>query len=143
MGFQRNGGIDAGQGGGGGNGLGRACFGVQVRIQGLPLQIPERLRARRLQNSPEALAACLRGLGTGSQPSYWPDLLALRVPTRLIVGSEDGKFREIAAVLQINEGTVKSRMAQALQQLGKRLKPKINPPQSNMEFETKDAKEIV
>ena len=38
---------------------------------------------------------------------------------------EDLKFREIAAVLDIPEGTVKSRMAEALTQLGRLLKPAL------------------
>jgi RNA polymerase sigma-70 factor, ECF subfamily len=39
---------------------------------------------------------------------------------------EDLKFREIAEVLNIPEGTVKSRMAEALNQLGRLLVPKLN-----------------
>ncbi len=39
---------------------------------------------------------------------------------------EDLKFREIAEVLDISEGTVKSRMAEALNQLGRLLLPKLN-----------------
>jgi len=54
-------------------------------------------RERRLSQDPVALAACLRGLGTGSQPSYWDALEALRVPTKLMVGSDDEKFETIAS----------------------------------------------
>lgn len=53
-------------------------------------------RARRLRNRPEALAACLRGLGTGVQPSFWDSLPGIGVPTLLMAGEEDQKFSEIA-----------------------------------------------
>jgi RNA polymerase sigma-70 factor (ECF subfamily) len=39
------------------------------------------------------------------------------------------KFREIAEVLDIPEGTVKSRMAEGLSQLGRWLKPRLDEPQ--------------
>ena len=38
---------------------------------------------------------------------------------------ENLKFREIAAVLEVPEGTVKSRMAEALTQMGRLLKPML------------------
>jgi RNA polymerase sigma-70 factor (ECF subfamily) len=38
---------------------------------------------------------------------------------------QDLKFREIADVLEVPEGTVKSRMAEALKQIGLLLKPKL------------------
>jgi len=56
----------------------------------------EENRARRLKNRPEALAACLRGLGTGAQPSFWDALPTLDVPTLLLAGEEDPKFTETA-----------------------------------------------
>lgn len=54
-------------------------------------------RARRIRNAPHALAACLRGLGSGVQPSLWNALPALAPPTLLLVGELDAKFRDIAA----------------------------------------------
>src|SRR5215831_16833287 len=42
---------------------------------------------------------------------------------------EDLKFREIAEVLGVPEGTVKSRMAEALAQFGRRLKPMLAEPE--------------
>lgn len=53
-------------------------------------------------------------------------LLALAEPYRVVVvlrHYEGLKFREIADVLDIPEGTVKSRMVEALNQLGRLLKP--------------------
>ena len=50
------------------------------------------LRDRRMENRPAALAACLRGLGTGMQPSLWSALEHVSVPTLLIAGQEDQKF---------------------------------------------------
>lgn len=55
-----------------------------------------RERERRLRNSPAALAACLRGLGTGVQPTFWDALPDVRVPALLIAGEEDTKFRAIS-----------------------------------------------
>jgi 2-succinyl-6-hydroxy-2,4-cyclohexadiene-1-carboxylate synthase len=72
---------------------------------GLPLfatqgKLPPKIRAltrdRKLQNRPEALAACLRGLGTGAQPSYWDSLPGITIPTLLMAGEEDRKFTEVA-----------------------------------------------
>lgn len=58
-------------------------------------EVRHALRRRRLANRPEALAACLRGLGTGAQPSFWGVLDRIRVPTLIVAGSEDPKFREV------------------------------------------------
>lgn len=61
-------------------------------------------RRRRLRNRPEALAAVLRGMGTGSQPWFGGDLPALPVPALLLVGAEDAKFvseaRSMASLLR-------------------------------------------
>lgn len=53
-------------------------------------------RERRLGNDPAALAACLRGLGTGSQPTFWDRLDQVRAPTLLLAGEQDRKFTAIA-----------------------------------------------
>jgi 2-succinyl-6-hydroxy-2,4-cyclohexadiene-1-carboxylate synthase len=50
---------------------------------------------RRKQSSPEALAASLRLLGTGCQPSFWEKLKDNQVPVRFFVGEKDVKFVEI------------------------------------------------
>jgi 2-succinyl-6-hydroxy-2,4-cyclohexadiene-1-carboxylate synthase len=54
------------------------------------------LIARRQHNQPKALAAALRGMGLGVQPSLWENLPAYRVPTLLVTGEADHKFRLIA-----------------------------------------------
>jgi 2-succinyl-6-hydroxy-2,4-cyclohexadiene-1-carboxylate synthase len=63
-------------------------------------RLPDAVRAaereRRLKNDPRALANCLRGLGTGAQPSFWERLPEVRAPVLLLTGEEDGKFTDIA-----------------------------------------------
>lgn len=46
----------------------------------------------KLDNDPHELAASLRGLGTGSQPSLWAELPGLRVPALAVAGELDEKF---------------------------------------------------
>lgn len=70
-----------------------SLFATQRR---LPARVREAVRARRLANRPERLAAVLRDLGTGVQPSFWDALPTLDAPTLLVVGGEDRKFRAIA-----------------------------------------------
>lgn len=67
---------------------------------------PERLEAerrRRLRCDAASLAACLRGLGSGSQPPLWDALEKLGAPALLLAGALDAKFcalaREMAAHL--------------------------------------------
>lgn len=61
----------------------------------LPEDVRARRRAQRLRNHPASLAASLRGLGTGSMPSYWGSLPRLGVPVLVLVGGLDRKFTEI------------------------------------------------
>jgi 2-succinyl-6-hydroxy-2,4-cyclohexadiene-1-carboxylate synthase len=46
----------------------------------------------KMRNSPAGLAASLRGMGTGSQPSLWAELPDLRVPALSVAGELDEKF---------------------------------------------------
>jgi 2-succinyl-6-hydroxy-2,4-cyclohexadiene-1-carboxylate synthase len=62
----------------------------------LPPEIRDEARRRRLDLDPGALAAVLRGLGTGSQPSFWDALSRVRPPTLLLTGSEDEKYVRLA-----------------------------------------------
>jgi 2-succinyl-6-hydroxy-2,4-cyclohexadiene-1-carboxylate synthase len=62
----------------------------------LPRETRSRVRAAKLRNDPLSLAAALRGLGTGSLPSLWDDLIRLWIPVLIIAGQEDRKFVDIA-----------------------------------------------
>lgn len=53
-------------------------------------------RAGRLKNRPHGLANSLRGMGIGAQPSLWPRLDELSLPTLLLAGELDEKFVAIA-----------------------------------------------
>jgi 2-succinyl-6-hydroxy-2,4-cyclohexadiene-1-carboxylate synthase len=72
--------------------MGLPLFATQGK---LPPQVRARTRELKLRNTPEALAACLRGTGTGAQPSYWEALPDLSVPVLLMAGEEDRKFTEV------------------------------------------------
>lgn len=71
-------------------------FATQERIG--PVRLAAE-RERRLRNDPRALAACLRGAGTGAQASLWERLGEIDIPTLLLVGDDDGKFRELAGAM--------------------------------------------
>ncbi|MCE2391374.1 MAG: 2-succinyl-6-hydroxy-2,4-cyclohexadiene-1-carboxylate synthase [Proteobacteria bacterium] len=53
-------------------------------------------RRRRLGNDAACLAACLRGAGTGVQPSFWGRLADVRAPCLLLAGEWDVKFTGLA-----------------------------------------------
>lgn len=63
----------------------------------MTLSARESLRAERLQQTAEGLAASLTSIGTGHQPSWWDKLESITLPVCLIVGDKDEKF------VQINE----------------------------------------
>lgn len=77
--------------------LDQPLFATQRR---LPPGVREEERARRMRQDPAALAVVLRGLGTGSQPSFRDRLPEVRIPALLLTGSEDGKFEEIAREME-------------------------------------------
>ncbi len=54
------------------------------------------IRRRLVANDPRALAACLRGFGRGTQPSFWSSLRSIDVPVHLVVGEDDTSSRETA-----------------------------------------------
>jgi len=64
--------------------------------QSLPEHVRAAQRGRRELNDPASLSASLRGLGTGSLPSYWPALASLSMPVLVLTGELDGKFASIA-----------------------------------------------
>lgn len=69
-------------------------------FEGIARRLPPEERAavhrRRMDNDPGGLAAALRGLGTGSLPSFWEELGGVDLPVLLLVGAEDAKFVTIA-----------------------------------------------
>lgn len=65
-------------------------------LAGLPEPVAEAVQADRLRNTPDGLAAALRGLGTGALPSLWPRLGELALPVTLVAGERDQKFVSIA-----------------------------------------------
>jgi len=58
--------------------------------------IAERMQAGRAEHRSDGLAASLRGAGTGAMPPVWEALPRIQVPTLLLAGEEDLKFRDIA-----------------------------------------------
>ncbi len=61
----------------------------------LPTDARAALRERRLRNSPAGLSTSLRGMGTGRQESLWPRLDTITMPTLLMTGELDIKFKAI------------------------------------------------
>ncbi len=49
------------------------------------------------RNRPEALAASLRGVGTGEMAPLWDRLGELTMPVQFVVGERDAKFRALAS----------------------------------------------
>lgn len=65
-------------------------------LAGLTPELAEQVHQDRLRNTPQGLAAALRGLGTGALPNLWDRLAELAVPVTLLAGERDEKFRDIA-----------------------------------------------
>jgi pimeloyl-ACP methyl ester carboxylesterase len=55
-----------------------------------------RQTTQRLQNDPLGLANSLRGMGAGQQAPLWSLLPDLRMPTLLIAGDRDTRYRRLA-----------------------------------------------
>ena len=62
----------------------------------LNAEVGAEARLRRLRNDPQHLAAALRALGAGSQPSLWSDLSELRQDLLLLTGEADVKYGRLA-----------------------------------------------
>lgn len=65
----------------------------------LPPQLRLVQRKQRMRCHPAGLAGSLRGMGAGAQPSLWESLPGIQLPTLLIVGALDSKFRRINAAM--------------------------------------------
>jgi 2-succinyl-6-hydroxy-2,4-cyclohexadiene-1-carboxylate synthase len=57
-----------------------------------PPEVHAAMRAEQQRNDPRALAAVLRGIGTGAMPPLWDRLAGLAVPVTILVGERDTKF---------------------------------------------------
>jgi 2-succinyl-6-hydroxy-2,4-cyclohexadiene-1-carboxylate synthase len=57
-----------------------------------PAEVDALARADQSRSSPQALAAVLRGVGTGEMPPLWERLHELRMPVTIMVGERDVKF---------------------------------------------------
>ncbi|MGE6367790.1 2-succinyl-6-hydroxy-2,4-cyclohexadiene-1-carboxylate synthase [Planococcus kocurii] len=62
----------------------------------LPEKVKDVIRQERLEQNPVGLANSLLGMGTGSQASYWGELMCLNMPVLLVTGQLDLKFELIA-----------------------------------------------
>jgi 2-succinyl-6-hydroxy-2,4-cyclohexadiene-1-carboxylate synthase len=60
-----------------------------------PAEVSALAREDQRRNRPEALAAVLRGIGTGEMVPLWSRLGELTMPVTVIVGERDAKFREL------------------------------------------------
>lgn len=65
----------------------------------MPVDDRKAVRAERLAQDEQGLANSLLGIGTGSQPSYWPRLQEVTIPVLLITGELDQKFVGIAEAM--------------------------------------------
>lgn len=54
------------------------------------------LKQSRLAHDPHALAAALRGLSVGRQPSLWQEIARLDIPAMIVTGALDKKYCDIA-----------------------------------------------
>jgi 2-succinyl-6-hydroxy-2,4-cyclohexadiene-1-carboxylate synthase len=68
---------------------------AQPLFAGTPPQAAAVWRADILDNDPVALAAVLRGLGTGLMEPLWDRLGELRMPVTVLAGEHDAKFRAL------------------------------------------------
>ena len=60
-----------------------------------PLEVGALARADQRRNRPDALAAALRGAGTGRMEPLWDRLGELTMPVTVVAGERDAKFRAL------------------------------------------------
>ncbi len=68
---------------------------TQPLFAGEPPEVGRLAREDQRRNRPEALAAALRGIGTGEMEPLWDRLGELRMPVTVLVGERDPKFRAL------------------------------------------------
>ncbi len=59
-------------------------------------QLREHLISQRMQNEPARLAAALRALGPGAQPSLWEAVAGCVQPLLMVAGARDARYRHLA-----------------------------------------------
>ena len=69
---------------------------AQPLFAGTPPDAARLWREDLLRNDPRALAAVLRGLGTGAMEPFWDRLRTLTVPATVLAGEDDPKFVALA-----------------------------------------------
>ena len=72
-----------------------AKWGAQPLFAGQPLDVAAAAQAERLGWRAEELAGVLRALGTGTMAPLWDRLHELKMPTTVLVGERDAKFRAL------------------------------------------------
>jgi 2-succinyl-6-hydroxy-2,4-cyclohexadiene-1-carboxylate synthase len=69
---------------------------AQPLFAGDPPEVGERAWADQRRNRPDALAAVLRGIGTGEMQPLWARLRELELPVSVLAGERDAKFQALA-----------------------------------------------
>jgi 2-succinyl-6-hydroxy-2,4-cyclohexadiene-1-carboxylate synthase len=69
---------------------------AQPLFAGTPPEAARIWREDMLRNDPRALAAVLRGIGTGAMQPLWERLSALTMPAKVLAGAGDPKFVALA-----------------------------------------------
>lgn len=77
-----------------------AAWGSQSLFAGQSAAVRAKADADRRRNDPAALAASLRGIGTGTMAPLWDRLGELTMPVDVVVGAEDAKFLAIGERLR-------------------------------------------
>jgi 2-succinyl-6-hydroxy-2,4-cyclohexadiene-1-carboxylate synthase len=68
---------------------------AQPLLAGQTAEVAAAAHADRLRNTPDGLAAALRGVGTGSMEPLWSRLTEIAMPVTVLAGEHDAKFRAI------------------------------------------------
>ena len=68
---------------------------TQPLFAGEPAEASRLAREDQRRNRPDALAAALRGIGTGEMEPLWDRLAELRMPVTVLVGDRDEKFQAL------------------------------------------------
>lgn len=80
------------------------AWAAQPLFAGTPPEAAAWWREDLLRNDPRALAAVLRGIGTGAMTPLWDRLGELTMPADVVVGARDAKFRALGERLAAGLG---------------------------------------